>query len=79
MFAKRQTQRQCSLHVQNVNAALRNARPSLSVADRETMDERYRKFRQMREGSTASPFSKQSEATRQTLVDSTQAMKVAMA
>lgn len=65
--------------VQNVETALGNARPSLSVADRKAMDERYRKFRQTREGNTASPFSKQSEAARQGLADSRDAMKVAMA
>jgi hypothetical protein len=63
--------------VQDINAALENARPSLSKADRDAMDRRFDKFRKARHSQKMSPFSKESEAAKKSLTDDN-AMKVAL-
>lgn len=63
--------------MQDIHAALENARPSLSQADRVAMDKRFDKFRKARDSQKMSPFSKESEAAKQSLTDSN-AMKVAL-
>jgi hypothetical protein len=63
--------------VQDINAALENARPSLSKADRDAMDRRFDKFRKARDSQKMSPFSKESEAAKKSLTDDN-AMKVAL-
>jgi hypothetical protein len=63
--------------VQHIHAALENARPSLSKADRDAMDRRFDKFRTARDSQKMSPFSKESEAAKQSLTEGN-AMKVAL-
>jgi hypothetical protein len=69
--------REVLLFVQHIHAALENARPSLSKADRDAMDRRFDKFRTARDSHKMSPFSKESEAAKQSLTDGN-AQKVAL-
>jgi hypothetical protein len=64
--------------VQDLYSALENARPSLSKADRAAMDRRFDKFRQARDAQKTSPFSKETEAAKQSIVDGMNSMKVAL-
>lgn len=43
------------------------------------MDARYKQFMKSREGSSRSPFSKESEAAKKNVTDSMNTMRVAMA